>query len=624
MKTGKTNFIKLLICCLSLLGIVVWSAPAIAQSALTGIIITGIDASQFPQIDATFTVETLDRQGTSGLTEADFTLLEDGQPVQFQLEPQLVGAQVVFIIDASSNINQTGGTGQKRIDECKAAIARFVGVENGEFITSWVEDGVDWVSVLATQEEGVFTVTDPLSSRTELYNTLYQSEIPTGSRNTSLFDSLFEALRVLEQPISSTEMQKAIIVFSDGIDTTSDINFDNIISQANARKIPIYTVLLGRNEPRDKNSLRALATLTQGHYVHLQSLEAMDEIFERISEQRYGYAISYQSQVNQSGKHSLVIKASGDNLGRVSGQGDFEVTVYAPEVQITLPEPGVVITRSATVWTKDLQTIPPVSMTVQAQITWPQGEQREIEKVEFLMNGNVVTSLTQPGQDLTFEVDLTPFETAGKHTLSFTVKVYDQLGVVTQSPPTAVDLIVNIPRIPWERIGTIAALAMSFVLLVIVIRNRSAISRGIVIGAEKLSATMQFGKKQAKAYLVVLEGEDDRRPIPITGSLNKIGRSRQDAKILFHTNIPESPVGRLHCTLSETDGRFSLRDESSTNGTYLNGTEIPEMEWVSIQDRDEIELAHVNLGGIKLQFIVAAADGSFPADVNTTQSYHRS
>ncbi|MCZ7666813.1 MAG: FHA domain-containing protein [Chloroflexi bacterium] len=135
---------------------------------------------------------------------------------------------------------------------------------------------------------------------------------------------------------------------------------------------------------------------------------------------------------------------------------------------------------------------------------------------------------------------------------------------------------------------------------------RETIMRGVERMTQRYSA-----QSEPKAYLIVQEGDTSvGKHLEIFGATT-IGRDKQDAELLFQLNDANSPISRRHCTILDEEDHFQIRDEDSANGTYLNGVRLQPMIPRSLYDGDEIELARVERGGVKLQFQTvqpAAAD----------------
>jgi pSer/pThr/pTyr-binding forkhead associated (FHA) protein len=107
---------------------------------------------------------------------------------------------------------------------------------------------------------------------------------------------------------------------------------------------------------------------------------------------------------------------------------------------------------------------------------------------------------------------------------------------------------------------------------------------------------------EVKAYLIVLAGDmSEGKHLEIYGTTT-IGRSNEDADLAFQQHTENSPISRRQCTILDEEDHFKIRDEDSANGTYLNGVRLPPMEPRELYDGDEIELARVERGGVRLQF----------------------
>ncbi|MBI4771118.1 MAG: FHA domain-containing protein [Chloroflexi bacterium] len=116
--------------------------------------------------------------------------------------------------------------------------------------------------------------------------------------------------------------------------------------------------------------------------------------------------------------------------------------------------------------------------------------------------------------------------------------------------------------------------------------------------------TLRLKKLAPGAFITPLAGVDAslKKQIPLYGTTH-IGRDRRISEIVLHADEETSPISGLHCTILEEDGAFRIRDEESTNGTYLNDMLLtPETK--QLIDGDVIELGQVARGGIRLQFSI--------------------
>lgn len=108
-----------------------------------------------------------------------------------------------------------------------------------------------------------------------------------------------------------------------------------------------------------------------------------------------------------------------------------------------------------------------------------------------------------------------------------------------------------------------------------------------------------------RAYLVVMDGDNNiGRTLELYGD-TPLGNSRQFAELLFQQNRDDSVVSRLHCTILDLENHFKIKDEDSANGTFVNGTKLQPLNEVRLEDGDLIELGQVERGGVQLMFQVA-------------------
>ncbi len=82
--------------------------------------------------------------------------------------------------------------------------------------------------------------------------------------NTGLYNALYVTLREFTRQTPGTEMRrKAIVLFSDGEDTSSVVSFDDVLDLAKRSGVAIYTIALG--SPSDRSAIRR-AAMTEADY----------------------------------------------------------------------------------------------------------------------------------------------------------------------------------------------------------------------------------------------------------------------------------------------------------------------------------------------------------------------
>lgn len=104
-------------------------------------------------------------------------------------------------------------------------------------------------------------------------------------------------------------------------------------------------------------------------------------------------------------------------------------------------------------------------------------------------------------------------------------------------------------------------------------------------------------KTKFKASLIVIDGWEEGFEFELDDFPVFIGRDES-----CNVCIPLPSISRHHAVISWTDEKFILRDQKSTNGTYLNNKIITES---LLKHGDEI-----TVGEVTLKFVVEEKKGS--------------
>ncbi|HKV12905.1 MAG TPA: FHA domain-containing protein [Thermoanaerobaculia bacterium] len=118
------------------------------------------------------------------------------------------------------------------------------------------------------------------------------------------------------------------------------------------------------------------------------------------------------------------------------------------------------------------------------------------------------------------------------------------------------------------------------------------------------------GAAPARRLLGVLAAPDlgpSGTVFPVRGGKNTIGASRANDVVLDG----DSEVSGEHAVILHRNGTFHLADRLSTNGTWLNGNEVPANGTVPLSDRDRIRC-----GRIELVFLVIEPGSNDPAGIS--------
>ena len=179
-------------------------------------------------------VSVLDRNGRfiAGLKKKDFKIFEDGKPQKityFQSEEQPF--TVILMIDASPSTKY-------KIDEIHYAAVTFVNQLRPN----------DKVMVVAFDQRVRVLTPEPTSNHRELFAAIYKAQFGSG---TSLYDAVdaIVGLDLLKIP-----GRKAIVLFTDGVDTTSRrSDFQSSLAAVEETDALIYTIRYNTME-RDPNA----------------------------------------------------------------------------------------------------------------------------------------------------------------------------------------------------------------------------------------------------------------------------------------------------------------------------------------------------------------------------------
>jgi VWFA-related protein len=129
------------------------------------------------------------------------------------------------------------------------------------------------------------------------------------SGQTSLIDATFTGTMIGESDVG----RSLLLVFSDGVDSTSWLTADAVLDTAKRSDIVVYGVEVGQ---RRLSFLRDLSAATGGRLIEIESTEHLDATFRRILEEfRHRYLISFSPQgVSDGGWHELDVRVKGRGL----------------------------------------------------------------------------------------------------------------------------------------------------------------------------------------------------------------------------------------------------------------------------------------------------------------------
>ena len=214
----------------------------------------------------------------ANLLQSNFSVFENGQPKKissFNFAANLP-ISVGVLLDHS-------GSMEKRMDDAKKAAVQFfkrtIKRNDRAFIAAFASDpskNAPFVSDVTTLEAQV-------------------EAIPTAGGGTSLHDAIVTGL----YRFRNLQGRKALIVITDGDDTTSRLTYDDMLTYARASRVPLYFigVGLGWTELGGQGKMKTLAAETGGVAYFIKNIEQIGATYEALeNDLRSQYLLSYHTE----------------------------------------------------------------------------------------------------------------------------------------------------------------------------------------------------------------------------------------------------------------------------------------------------------------------------------------
>jgi len=298
-----------------------WSVPALAQG--TGdqpqVVITQVDTSKFPTV--TVYVSVTDAAGEPyGIDPGRLVLQENDviiQPDQLQSEAGIVEAlTTLLVIDISGSMDV-----EDKLSTAKAAARAYV---------DQMRAG-DQVGVMAFDTSVSYT--QPITPYAGSVKTAINGLV-TGD-DTAMYDALIEAAEILA-PIQG---RKAIIILTDGMDTTSQYGLLDVIASIGPSGLSISTVGLGNPQEQetyaglDVSVLKSLASQAGGVYAYANDVDELTSLYQwyaRLLQSEY--AITYTSPGSLRDGLTRQLTVSLANAGAEAQGAAYNPGGLVPEV----------------------------------------------------------------------------------------------------------------------------------------------------------------------------------------------------------------------------------------------------------------------------------------------------
>jgi VWFA-related protein len=272
-------------------------------------------------VSLTVTVTDTSNHYVTDLDQSDFNVFEDGvrQDVTFFNKRQLPIA-LSLLLDSSASM-------EDKIDMLQTAAINFVHrlkpVDVAQIIDfdSRVEVRQNFTSNQEALEAAIRQIS--AGGSTSLHNAIYIS---------------LKELKKIQARSDDDVRRQALIVFSDGEDTSSLVSFDEVLDVAKRSETAIYTIALRSPEPSHSKgfreaefTMRQLAQETGGRPFFPNRIEDLNGVYGQIADELSSqYTIGYTSknQLRNGAWRRLVVQVARPNVVPRAKKGYYAPTAH--------------------------------------------------------------------------------------------------------------------------------------------------------------------------------------------------------------------------------------------------------------------------------------------------------
>ena len=271
--------------------------PAVRAAVIVAAVIVTAAAlpvlAQRPQFRSTVDIVSLNVTVVNGsnfyvtdLEQSDFSVFEDGvkqELIFFTRRPQPIALSL--LLDSSASM-------ENNMQTLQTAATNFV----KRLKPSDLAQGIDFDSRVSIRQG----FTNDLA----LLESAIQQTVSGGS--TSLHNAIYVSLKELAKvKVQSDEdvRRQALIVFSDGEDTSSLVSFEEVLDLAKRSETSIYTIALRGNDSTTRGFreaefiLRQLAQETGGRSFFPQKVDDLNAVYGQIADELASqYTVGYSSR----------------------------------------------------------------------------------------------------------------------------------------------------------------------------------------------------------------------------------------------------------------------------------------------------------------------------------------
>jgi hypothetical protein len=600
----------------------------------SGAILSQPDLDRFPTIQVYMDVFDSNGNFIQNLTAEDVYLIEDDRIIdEVTLEELRPGLQLVVVVNPGLEFARRNSQAVSRYDILLDALKNWLKSRAGTTI--------DDISLLVTDGPNVQHTND------------YQEvlRVVEGVNNdaresTPNLDSTFQAIELAADPVDRSGMGRAVLLITPPLDQSFSQSIENLAMRAREQGVRVFVWMVGPNDPsilQARERLSALAQSTRGAFYLFSGEEALPFPEDFLDPLREIYSLTYQTQIRNSGVHTLSAEITHNGETITAPLKNFEVNIQSPVPAFI--KPPVTIRREIADQGEDSQesaSYNPESVPLQIVVDFPDSLSRGLTYSALYVDGLLAAENNQPPFDQ-FLWDVSEYTSDSSRTLR--VEVTDQFGLTGSSIDSLVYVTVEQPVSNWIRLitGNIPILAIlailmagALIFLVLILGGKikphqigrdksrkkkidpltqpvpepSPSSKGKASWTERLQWP-QRRVTRAFAYLTPLEEIEPSLINQVSTSSNKPGKRSQTVPP-FPIQTQDTTIGRdparaillltdpsvdgLHARLTRSDnGSFTIVDESSAAGTWVNFMPV-ERGGIEVQHGDII---HIGRSGFR-------------------------
>lgn len=620
------------------------SIPASAQEPFAAsVTLYNVDVSAFPKISGF--VDVTDSNGifASGLKPEAVTVLENGQPLPaVGFNEIAVPLQLVVAFNQGEALDARNANG----------ISRFQRVS--QVILDWAQarpaDPLDDLS-LVSQAGPVINHAPPADFVVGLQG--FQPNLRDATPN---LQSLSSALDVVSAQTPRIGVKRVILFITPQMeDPNLAAELEPIIQRAVENKIRVFVWYVDANTTFTTTSAAVfnnLAIKTGGSMFQFSGEERFPDPEVYFSPLRRIYHLTYDSRLNYSGAHNLIVQVNLPATGTLTSAAQtFDLNLQPPNPIPVLPV--MQITRQAPPEDPfNAEILLPKTQKFEIIVEFPDGYERLLARTALYVDGVVVDENTsEPFTQ--FEWDLAAYVDNGEHQI--TVEAVDFLGLSKTSMPMSVMItVVKPPSGPAAFLAkyrmqiTFGAIMLAGLVLFAILLGGGLRFRSLRVIQEERRAqsdpltqpipvlietapaakekkpgrkprlgkgkTAKVPEIEAAASLVRLTPDGQYAsvpPLPLNGKEILLGSDPSQCSQI----LDDASVSPVHARIRATeDGGYLLLDAQSIAGTWVNYDPIP---------REGYRLEHgdmVNFGQLKYRFLLRTSPPPRPPKVTALHS----